>query len=219
MGESLGKLCQSHFTVLAQNAAGFLHRQHHLDLFTQAHHVARFVDGKRKTLHATNIITELLDKTGILRRQLAPGLLQTLEVAVDVRSLTIMLKAHKAFRVDNLDPFQSTDLMPQFVQVAIGLCAAEPVDAAVDVVALPVPAGALTAGKAVLFEYHTLKSVFLGIDAGAQACNPAANYGDCFDCFFHCSLLCVLVLRACTSSPAVCISSCSWSISAAHDGI
>ena len=90
---------------------------------------------------------ELLDDRGVFGSDLEQVLFETVEVCVDVDGGPGgELHAHELVVVDQFQPLDETDLLPQLVEAGARPRAGEPVDAAIEGVAFALPGGAEAPG-------------------------------------------------------------------------
>jgi len=118
------------------------------------------------------------------RRQLAQVALQAVRVGVHhERSPISPLDAHELVVVDDFTPGQGTELLPDPVDGRTGARAHQPLDAAVEDVAVAPPGGADPARERMHLEDPGAVPVHLCVAARGQPGHPAANDGD--RCLFH----------------------------------
>src|SRR5207249_1576511 len=118
-------------------------------------------------------------ESGVRRRQLAQVTLTSIGVGVDdQRPAVAPFDAHEFVVVDDLAPGEGTELLPDSVERRARPCAHQPLEAAVEDVAVASPGGADSAGQPVDLEDLGSVPVHLGVAAGGEAGHTGPNDGD-----------------------------------------
>ena len=115
----------------------------------------------------------------VRRRQLAQVALQAIGVGVDdERPAVASLDAQKLVVVDDLAAGEGAELLPDAVERRAGACTHQPLEAAVEDVAVAPPGGADSTGQPVHLEDLGPVPVHLGVAAGGQASHAGPDDGD-----------------------------------------
>ena len=134
--------------------------------------VRRHVDGGEPP----RVVEQTLDEIRVGGRQLAQVRLETVEVTPERDPAAVgALVLHPDVQVDDPRVAQQAHLAPQLVHAGLGSRADQPLDAVVDRVALALPGGHQPAWEVVHLVDARPVAVHLGVAAGAQTGDAAAD--------------------------------------------
>ncbi len=177
--QALRKVRDGDLAPLHERRAERHHARAHHELVPQRVELGRLVDGHVEPRELANGVRQLSNRLRVLGSKLEQVPLEALDVAVeDEGGTSFALDAHELVEVDDLESLERPYFLPQLVESGRGAGADEPVNAAVDGVAAPLPRRAHSTWKAVHLEDRGLVSVHLRVAAGAQSRHAAADDGD-----------------------------------------
>jgi len=199
VGEASGKVGNAVLAVFHNHSACRCHGHAEADGLHHTHLRHGLFAGDTHALGVAYVVKEQVQLLFILGgegEKLCPCLFK---VTPEVELLAVHLQHIEIWLIEKLGLLsQHADVIPDFIEIVVLTAVGQPVDAVVDVVALPVPAGTFAAGHGVLFVDFCGKALLQGVDSRGEsgdACTDDYNL-----LHFHLSPLIISMIHSARGS-------------------